>query len=68
MQAVGVKAERAAPSRKAPVNPVEAVRVMGRWWLRGWLDFTRVVGGGPEYLGGPRPVRGAGRDADHAAR
>lgn len=63
----GVKEGRRGSGR-AGVGPGALVRAVGRRWLRGWLEFTRVVGGGPEYLGGTRVVQRGGRGADDAAR
>jgi hypothetical protein len=63
MQARDGKTEQGVRAKRE-----SAVKAVGRWWLRGWLEFTSVVGGGPEYLGGPRPVCRSGRDVGHGAR
>jgi hypothetical protein len=60
MEAVGLKVAEIRNSVRAG----EAVRAAGRWWLNGWLQFTTVVAGGPEYLAGPRPWLVEGQAAD----
>lgn len=67
MRAIGVKAARVARLGRGSIKLGATVRAVGRWWLRGWLEFTAVVGGGPEYLGGPRPTHRSGRGGDDAA-
>ena len=60
MEAVGLKVRETRKSVRAG----EVVRAAGRWWLNGWLQFTTVVAGGPEYLAGPRSWSVEGQATD----